>query len=89
MQPSTDVVVELKRYHESCSSDKAVNELVQQCEGTQPVVYSSSTEVVDKAVCEPGDSKDTASSPISDISGVAVSALSLSNVYAVFFMAGS
>jgi hypothetical protein len=66
IQPTNAVVVELKWYHESFPSDKVVNELVQQCEGTQP-------EVVDKAVCEPGDVKNTPSADPIDTSAVDVS----------------
>ncbi|KAG0601076.1 hypothetical protein M758_11G082200 [Ceratodon purpureus] len=70
-EPRVDVVVQLKRYQESCPADKAVSELIEQCEGTQLVMLSSSTEVVDKAVCESGDLKKAASSPVNDMSAVA------------------
>lgn len=89
MQPRVDVVVQLKRYQESCPADKAVSELIEQCEGTQQVMLSSSTEVVDKAVCESGDLKKAASSPVNDMSAVAVSALSLLMVSGVNSMASS
>ena len=72
MQPGKDVFVQLKRYQESCSSDKVVSELVQLCEGTQPVCLTGS-EVVDKAVCEPEDVRNTISSPTNDVSDVDVS----------------
>ena len=86
MQPANDVVVELKRYQESCSSDKVVNELRQLCEGTQQEMYLTGSEVVDKAVCEPVDTKNTVSSPVND---VAVSVSFLLAVSNVVFMTGT
>lgn len=73
IQPSEDVVGHLKRYQKLYPGDEVVTQLVQQCEGTHLEVSSTNGEVIDKSVCEPEESKTTATGSGHGLSNVAVS----------------
>ena len=75
MQPTEDVVGQLKRYQTSYPGDEVVIELVEQCEGREREVFSANGEVIDKSVCETKESKSAGSEPGGDVLHIAVSVL--------------